>query len=51
MDGTQRPMKMPAFSSPLNQRISEKIRDINAATRKRKSAVVNFFIIIYCLKM
>lgn len=43
MDGTHRPMKMPACLSPLNHKISEKIKDKNAAKSIRISVGVNFF--------
>lgn len=42
MDGTQIPMKMPACLSPLNHRISEKIKDKNAARNIKMSVGVNF---------
>jgi hypothetical protein len=43
IDGTQRPIKMADSRSPLNQRVSEKIRERNAEHISRISAVVNFF--------
>ncbi len=45
MDGTQRPTKIAAFSSPLNHNISEKIRERKAAVNSSRSAIDNFFVI------
>jgi hypothetical protein len=42
IEGTQIPIKMPASLSPLNQSISEKIRDKNAAINISMSVGVNF---------
>ena len=42
MDGTQIPMKIPACLSPLNHKISENIKDKNAAMNIKKSVGVNF---------
>lgn len=42
MDGTQMPMKMAAFVSPLKYSISEKMSERNAAINSSLSAVVNF---------
>lgn len=46
MDGTQRPIKMADSLSPLNQSVSEKIRERNAEPISRISAIVNFLIIL-----
>lgn len=46
MDGTQRPIKMADSLSPLNQSVSEKIRERNAEPISRISATVNFLIIL-----
>ena len=43
MEGTQRPTKIAEFSSPLNHKISEKIRYKNAAVNNSRSAVDKFF--------
>lgn len=40
------PIKIPASFSPENHKISEKIKDKNAATNIRMSTVVNFLNII-----
>jgi len=45
IDGTHRPTKIAAFSSPLNHKISEKIRERKAADNNSRSAVDNFFVI------
>jgi len=43
IDGTQRPMKMAAFSSPLKYNTSEKIRELKAEMNNNISVIVNFF--------
>lgn len=50
MDGTQRPTKIADSLSPLNQSVSEKIRERNAAPISSISATVNFLIMIVRLK-
>jgi hypothetical protein len=42
MEGTQMPVNMAAFTSPLKYNISEKISERNAAINNSLSAVVNF---------
>jgi hypothetical protein len=42
MDGTQIPINMAAFASPLKYSISEKIIERKAAINNNLSAVVNF---------
>jgi hypothetical protein len=42
MEGTQMPIKIPACLSPLNHKISEKIKDKKAAVNIKKSVGVNF---------
>jgi hypothetical protein len=44
IDGTQIPMKIAAFSSPLKYNISEKIRELKAEINNNMSVIVNFFI-------
>lgn len=46
IEGTHNPMKIPASFSPLNQRISENIKERKADTSISKSAGVNFFSIL-----
>lgn len=51
IDGTQMPMKIAAFGSPLKYSISEKISDRNADINKSLSVVVNFLnMILFCFK-
>ena len=50
MDGTQRPTKTADSRSPLNQSVSEKIRESNAEPMSRMSAVVSFFNMVAELK-
>jgi predicted transcriptional regulator len=42
IDGTQRPIKIAEFTSPLKYNISEKISEIIAAINKSLSVIVNF---------
>ncbi len=42
MEGTQRPMNIAAFASPLKYNTSEKISERNAAINNNLSDVVNF---------
>ena len=42
MDGTQIPINMAAFTSPLKYNISEKISERNAAINNNLSVIVNF---------
>ena len=42
MDGTQRPINMAEFASPLKYNISEKISERKAAINNNLSVVVNF---------
>jgi hypothetical protein len=42
IDGTQMPIKIAAFASPLKYNISEKIRERNAEINNNLSVVVNF---------
>jgi len=42
MDGTQMPMNMAAFASPLKYSISEKTSERKAAINRSLSAIVNF---------
>jgi hypothetical protein len=42
MDGTQRPINMAWISSPLKNRISEKIKERRAATKSSLSVKLNF---------
>ena len=42
MDGTQIPMKIAEFTSPLKNNISEKISERNAEINNNLSVVVNF---------
>jgi hypothetical protein len=43
MDGTQMPINMAAFASPLKYNISEKISERNAEINNNLSVIVNFF--------
>lgn len=47
IDGTQRPIKIADFTSPLKYKISEKISDIIADKNKSLSVSVNFLNIIF----
>ena len=42
MDGTQMPINMAAFASPLKYNISEKISERNAEKNNNLYVVVNF---------
>ena len=42
IDGTQMPIKIAAFTSPLKYSISEKIRDRKAEINNNMSVIVNF---------
>ena len=42
IEGTHNPTKMPDSFSPLNQRVSEKIKESKAAISMSQSAGVNF---------
>jgi hypothetical protein len=42
MEGTQMPINIAAFTSPLKNNISEKISERNAAVNNNLSVVVNF---------
>ena len=42
MEGTQMPINIAAFASPLKYNISEKISERNAAINNNLSVVVNF---------
>jgi hypothetical protein len=42
MEGTQMPMNIAAFASPLKYKISEKIRDMKADMKSNISVSVNF---------
>jgi hypothetical protein len=50
IEGTHKPIKIPASFSPLNHKTSEKIREEKAATNISVSENVNFLNIffIYC---
>lgn len=51
MDGTQMPINIAAVASPLKYKISENIRERNAAISNRMSVIVNLLnmilIVIY----
>jgi len=47
IDGTHKPIKMPASFSPLNHKYSEKIKDKKAEVNIRKSDNVNFLNIFF----
>ena len=46
MEGTQMPINMAAFASPLKYKISEKISERKAAINNNLSVTVNFLNII-----
>lgn len=47
MEGTHKPIKMPASFSPLNHKYSENIKDKKADVNIRKSDNVNFLNIFF----
>ena len=49
IEGTHKPIKMPASFSPLNHKYSENIKDKKADVNIRKSDNVNFLNIFFYL--